>query len=90
MGDGDQRVCVIKQVDEFLSSDGFKRAALTEKFLNAKITFLKLLGKWPRWSGQVFPGSELSGQLKRLCALSLLWIKLVSEGVGWGGAVGWG
>lgn len=68
MGDGDQSVCVIKQVDEFPSSDGFKRAALKEKFLNAKIISLKLLGKWPPWSGQVFLGSELSGQLKRLCS----------------------
>lgn len=65
-------VCVIKQVDEFPSSDGFKRAVLKETFLLAKIIFLKLLGKWPLWSGQVFLGSELSGRLKRLCALTLV------------------
>lgn len=31
----------IKQMDDFLSLDGFKRAALEEKFLNATMIFLK-------------------------------------------------
>lgn len=31
----------IKQVDDFLAPDGVKRAAVEEKFLNAKMIFLK-------------------------------------------------
>ena len=30
LGDGDQGICFIKQMDEFLSPDGFKRAALKD------------------------------------------------------------
>lgn len=56
----------IKQVDDFLSLDGFKRAALEEKFLNATMIFLKtklLEIATLDWEGA--PSSELFGQLKR-------------------------
>lgn len=61
LGDGEQSVCVITQADEFLFSDGFKRAALKETFLSAKIIFLKLLGKWSPGSGQVFQAQNYLG-----------------------------
>lgn len=39
LGDGDQSICFIKQMDEFLSPDGFKRAALKDTFPNTKMIF---------------------------------------------------
>lgn len=52
-------------MDEFLSPIGFKRPALEEQFLNAKMIFLKaklLKIATLDWAGS--PGLELSGQLK--------------------------
>lgn len=37
LGDGDQGICFIKQIDEFLSPDRFKRAALKDTFPNTKM-----------------------------------------------------
>lgn len=37
LGDGDQGICFIKQMDEFLSPDRFKRAALKDTFPNTKM-----------------------------------------------------
>lgn len=85
MGDGDESICFTKQVDELLSPDGFKRAALKETFLKAKINFLKtkLLKRAP-WVFAGSPGSELSGQLKRHVCPHLAADEISQWGVGWG------
>ena len=38
-GDGDQGICFIKQMDDFLSPDGFERAALKDTFPSPKMLF---------------------------------------------------
>ena len=68
LGDGDQGICFIKQMDEFLSPDGFKRAALKDTntkykykydFLKTKLLNAAMLDQ----AGSL--GSKLSGQLKK-------------------------
>lgn len=81
MEDGDQSICFVKQEDELLAPDGFKRAALKEKFLNTKIIFLKTklltshldLGRFSRLR-------TIWAALKDLCAPTSLQTKLVNGG----------